>query len=488
MNRAFPDIALPSRGAKPRDAGFTMVLDKNLGLSGLQDLLESGAAFIDLVKLGWGTSAVQDEHFIQRKCAMLRQFDVMVCPGGTLTELAWLQGQTAAYLRRAAALGFTCIEVSDGTVPMPEQAKLDLIRQALDAGFRVLSEVGSKLSEEDKRITLDQRVAHIEAELDAGAWKVILEARESGTQGIFDSAGVAQLDMLQALTARIDPARLVFEAPLRSQQTELILTLGNEVNLGNIAPADVVPLETLRLGLRSDTLRFHHMNYPAIRIGLGASAALAAASRGDVIVIVDALRASSTIVTALANGMSGVRPVTSVDACVGDVTAGERGGHRVSQLQFDNSPRAFADGALRGRELVLTTTNGTECLQAAASNPQAYTLVGALLNATAVAQAALARARSDHRNITIVCAGRNNLMAAEDLVAASEIALAMPGVPVLGDIKPVTCDDFYREFLASDSGRNLSKLGKTEDVIFCAARDRYPVVPHYQDGVVRLHA
>src|SRR5690606_24345085 len=110
-----------------------------------------------------------------------------------------------------------------------------------------------------------------------------------------------------------------FEAPLRSQQTELILTLGSGVNLGNVAPEDVIPLETLRTGLRSDTLRFHHMNYPAIRIGLGAQAALAASRRGDVIVVVDALRASSTIVTALAHGMRGVRPVTSVDACVGDV-------------------------------------------------------------------------------------------------------------------------------------------------------------------------
>lgn len=486
MNRAFPDIALPRRSAKPRSTGLTMVLDKNMGLSRLQDMLDAGAEAIDLVKLGWGTSAIQDEAFVRRKCAMLAQHRIMVCPGGTLTELAWLQGCVDGYLARARDLGFTCIEVSDGTVPMGQAAKLEVIRKALDAGFRVLSEVGSKLSEEDVRISLEERIGQIEAELAAGAWKVILEARESGTQGIFDARGTAQLDMLHALTERIAPDRLVFEAPLRSQQTELILTLGSGVNLGNVAPEDVIPLETLRTGLRSDTLRFHHMNYPAIRIGLGAQAALAASRRGDVIVVVDALRASSTIVTALAHGMRGVRPVTSVDACVGDVTAGERGGRKVEQLDFDNSPLSFMAAELAGRELVLTSTNGTECLNAAASHPTSVTLVGSLLNATAVAQAALARARAASRGITIVCAGRNNEMAAEDLLAASEIALAMPGAPVLGDIKPVACNDYYREFLASDSGRNLSSLGKTEDVIFCAVKDRYPVVPVYRDGIVRL--
>ncbi|MEW6706709.1 MAG: phosphosulfolactate synthase [Pseudomonadota bacterium] len=486
--RAFAGLALPVRSAKPRRTGLTMVLDKNLGLAGLQDLLESGADAIDLVKLGWGTSATQDADFVRRKCALLKAHDVLVCPGGTLTELAWLQGRLQAYLAEARELGFTCIEVSDGTVPMRQEDKLGIIGQALAAGFCVTSEVGSKLSEEDKRITLDERIRQIETELAAGAWKVIIEARESGTQGIFDAKGGTQLDMLQALTERVDPDRLIFEAPQRAQQTDLILSLGNRVNLGNVAPADVIPLETLRLGLRSDTLRHYHMDYPSIRIGLGASAALAASRRGDVVVVVDALRASSTIVTALAHGLSGVKPVTSVDECVGDLTAGERGGKKLDQLQFDNSPLAFVDGTLAGRELVLTTSNGTECLQAAAANDDAVTLVGCLLNAEAVARSALAIAQQRKRNIAIVCAGRNNQMASEDLIAASEIAMAMPGAPVLGEIKPVSCADFYRDFLASDSGRNLSSLGKTADVIFCATKDRYAITPIYQNGRISLHA
>jgi phosphosulfolactate synthase len=256
--RAFGAITLPPRSSKPRAMGLTMVLDKNLGLSALQDLLDSAAGAIDLVKLGWGTSATQDADFVRRKCKLLAAHDVMVCPGGTLCELAWLQGRIGPFLAEAAELGFSCIEVSDGTVTMPRRDKLDLIRRVLDAGLRVTSEVGSKSSEADRRIHLDERVEQIRAELDAGAWKVIIEARESGTQGLFDAGGATRIDLLWQIAERIDVDRLIFEAPHRSQQTDLLLALGNRVNLGNVAPADALGLETLRLGLRSDTLPHFH--------------------------------------------------------------------------------------------------------------------------------------------------------------------------------------------------------------------------------------
>jgi 2-phosphosulfolactate phosphatase len=486
QSRAFSSINLPFRSAKPRGTGLTMVLDKNLGIAGLHDLLDGASHAIDLVKLGWGTSATQNTEFIKKKCALLSSYDVMVCPGGTLTELAWLQGCFPAYLQEARALGFSCIEVSDGTVPIPHADKLVLIQQAINAGFRVTSEVGSKLTEEDKRITLEERILQIQTELNAGAWKVIIEARESGTQGIFDSGGTTRLDFLNQLLDRVDPDDLIFEAPQRNQQKDLLLTIGNRVNLGNVAPIDVVSLETLRLGLRSDTLRHFHMAYPSIRIGLGAGSALAASERGDVIIVVDALRASSTIITALANGMRSIVPVTSVEDCIGDVTAGERGGKKIEQLQFDNSPISFCNNTLVGRELIITSTNGTECLKAAASNSKSITLVGALINASAVARDALKIAQDKKSNITIICAGRNNQMASEDLIAASEIALAMSGTPVIGDINPITCDDYYRDFLASDSGRNLSKLGSTEDVIFCAKKDFYDITPIYKDNKISI--
>jgi phosphosulfolactate synthase (CoM biosynthesis protein A)/phosphosulfolactate phosphohydrolase-like enzyme len=480
---AFAELSLPDRSVRPRDTGMTMVLDKGLGLAALADLLDGAGHAVDLVKLGWGTSATQEADFVSRKCELMASHDIKVCPGGTLTELAWLQGRMKHFLAEAKALGFTCIEVSDGTVPMPRTEKMRLIEQASDAGFIVTSEVGSKLAEEDKRITLDTRIRQIREELDAGAWKVILEARESGTQGLFDCRGAMQLDMLQSLRDELDVDRLIFEAPLRSQQTDLVLSLGNRVNLGNIAPTDVTALETLRLGLRSDTLRHHHMNYPSIRIGLGPGAALAASRRGDVIVVIDALRASSTIVTALAHGLRSVKPVTSIDECVGELTAGERGGKRVAQLDLDNSPLAFLDGNYAGKALVITTSNGTECLQAAAIGG-AITLVGCMLNAESVAQTALAQAKQRGSDIALICAGRNNEMASEDLIAASEIAMAVTGAPVLGEIKPVTCADFYRDFLASDSGQNLSKLGKTADVIFCATKDRYSITPILKNGEI----
>lgn len=256
--RAFAAIDLPPRSTKPRSSGLTMVLDKNLGLAALDDLLGTAAPAVDLVKFGWGTSATQAADLVRRKCALLAAHQVLACPGGTLGELAWQQGRFGPFLAEARSLGFSCIEVSDGTVDMPHGEKLALIRRALDAGFHVTSEVGSKNTETDRAMGPDERIAQIQAELACGAWKVIIEARESGTHGIFDAQGATRHDLFDQITEHVDADRLIFEAPQRAQQTELLLSLGNRVNLGNIAPADVVGLETLRLGLRSDTMRHFH--------------------------------------------------------------------------------------------------------------------------------------------------------------------------------------------------------------------------------------
>jgi phosphosulfolactate phosphohydrolase-like enzyme len=180
--------------------------------------------------------------------------------------------------------------------------------------------------------------------------------------------------------------------------------------------------------------------------------------------------------------MSSVRPVATVDECVGEVTAGERGGRKVPHLDFDNSPLAFAGGEQRGRKLCLTTTNGTECLLSAAQNDQAVVLAGALLNATAAAKAALTLAQRRTSNITIVVAGRNNQLAVEDQIAATQIALAIPGAEVRGSVPMLTANDFLIDFLNSDSGRNLSSLGRVQDVIFCAQRDAFTVVPVLHGG------
>lgn len=482
MNNAFSFLDQPRRCPKPRDQGVTMVLDKNLSTARLSELIEAGGSWFDLVKLGWGTSACFDRNIISEKCRLLRKAGIDICPGGTLFELSFLQGKFKEMLAEARDLGFNCIEISNGNVPISSREKLACIREATRGGFKVTSEVGSKIVEEDHQISVRQRVEDVRAELDAGAWKVIMEARESGTLGIFGNDGSLDRGMLDGLLGQLDPSKLIFEAPRKEQQAALISLLGQDVNLGNIAPEDVIPLETLRRGLRSDTLRHFHMHVPNVFIELGPSGAKEASDRGDVIIVVDALRATSTIVAALAGGMAAVRPVATVDECVGEVTAGERGGHKVPHLDFDNSPVAFINGEHRGKKLCLTTTNGSECLLSAAQNDQALVLAGALLNATAVAKAALTLAQRRTCNITIIVAGRNNQIAIEDQIAATQIALGIPGAEVRGSVPMLTTDDFLIDFLNSDSGRNLSSLGRVQDVIFCAQKDMSSIVPMLRDG------
>jgi len=482
MKNAFSFLDLPQRPAKPRNLGVTMVLDKNLSPARLSELIGTGGSWFDLVKLGWGTSACFDRAIISEKCRLLRDARIDICPGGTLFELSFLQGKFAEMLAEARELGFNCIEVSNGNVPISSREKLACIREAAQQGFKVVSEVGSKILEEDHQLSVKQRIQDVRAELDAGSWKVIMEARESGTLGIFGHDGALDRTMLDGLLDKLDFKNLIFEAPRKEQQAALIALLGADVNLGNIAPEDVIPLETLRRGLRSDTLRHFHMHIPPVFIELGPSGARAASDRGDVIIVVDALRATSTIVAALAGGMTSVRPVATVDECIGEVTAGERGGHKVPHLDFDNSPLAFVNGEQRGKKLCLTTTNGAECLLSAAQNDQAVVLAGALLNATAVARAALTLAQRRTCNITIVVAGRNNQIATEDQITATQIALAIPGAEVRGSVPMLTADDLLIDFLNSDSGRNLSSLGSVQDVIFSAKKDAFNTVPILRDG------
>jgi len=257
---AFSCIQLPSRDIKPRKNGLTMVIDKNLSPAKLEDLLEQCGNSIDLMKLGWGTSVVQDEKNIRSKLDTLRKHSILAMPGGTLTELAWHQGVIDNYFTEAAKLGFSCIEVSDGTVNMPHQEKCKLIQKAKCHNFEVVSEVGSKDSAKDLEMPIAQRIEQIELELAAGSFKVIIEARESGTVGIFGKDKNTREDLLASLVSAIDVNNLIFEAPHSSQQASLIMEFGNNVNLGNIPPEEIVSLETYRLGLRSDTLLHFHLN------------------------------------------------------------------------------------------------------------------------------------------------------------------------------------------------------------------------------------
>jgi phosphosulfolactate synthase len=243
-------LDLPERSLKPRERGLTHVLDKGLSTAQVDGLMEVAGDAVDIVKLGWGTALVTGN--LEAKLARYRAHDVPVCLGGTLTEIALRDGRLDGLIAWCRELGIGHVEVSDGTIALEPERKREIVAR-LSREFVVFSEVGSK---DDQQIMAPYRwVEEIEAELAAGAWKVIAEARESGTAGIFRPDGEVRMGLIDEIAHAIDPGQLIFEAPQRAQQVWFLRRFGREVNLGNIAPEDVIPLETLRLGLRSDTLK-----------------------------------------------------------------------------------------------------------------------------------------------------------------------------------------------------------------------------------------
>ena len=231
-----------------RDGGLTHVLDKGLGPRAWEDLLATAGDYIDIVKLGWGTAFVT--RGLERKLEVLRDKPVVI--GGTFFEVVYARERLDEYKRWLAGLGLTHVEISDGTVEIPRERKLELIEE-FARDFTVLSEVGSKDS--DVVYAPYEWVEWIKEEKDAGAWKVITEAREGGTAGIFRPSGEMRTGLVDEIAHSIDFHDLVREAPTKSSQAWFIKHFGPEVNLGNIPPEEVIPLETLRLGLRGDTLK-----------------------------------------------------------------------------------------------------------------------------------------------------------------------------------------------------------------------------------------
>ena len=231
-----------------RDGGLTHVLDKGLGPRGWEDVLETSGDFISIVKLGWGTAYVTKN--LERKLEVLKEKPVVI--GGTFFEVVYVRGKFDEYKQWLTGLGLTHVEISDGTVEIPRERKLELIAD-FARDFTVLSEVGSKDAE--AVFAPYQWVEWIKAELEAGAWKVITEAREGGTAGIFDSSGGMRTDLISEIANVVGPANIVFEAPTKAAQAWFVKQFGPSVNLGNIPPDEVIPLETLRLGLRGDTLK-----------------------------------------------------------------------------------------------------------------------------------------------------------------------------------------------------------------------------------------
>jgi phosphosulfolactate synthase len=243
-------IDLPARSRKPRERGLTHVLDRGMSLAQVDGLMEVAGDAVDIVKLGWGTALVTQN--LEAKLARYRAHDVPVVLGGTLTELAIRDGRVEELVAWLRELGIGHIEISDGTIALAPERKRELIRRLVGEGLVVMSEVGSK---DDTAIMAPYVwVEQIEAELEAGAWKVIAEARETGTAGIFRRDGEVRTGLIDEIAHAVDFDRLVFEAPRKDQQVWFLRRFGAECSLGNIAPEDVLSLETLRLGLRSDTV------------------------------------------------------------------------------------------------------------------------------------------------------------------------------------------------------------------------------------------
>ena len=245
----MPDLLdLPERSTKPRDLGITHVLDRGMSLVEVDGLMEVAGDSVDLVKLGWGTALATGN--LERKLERLRDHGIAVVLGGTLTELAIAQDRLERLIGWLHELGLTHVEISDGTITLEHDRKLELIER-LATEFTVLSEVGSK---DDTKIMAPYRwVEQIQEELAAGAWKVIAEARESGTVGLYRHDGEPRMGLIDEIVHTVDAGKILFEAPRKAQQVWVVRRFGANVHMGNIAPADVLSLETIRLGLRFDT-------------------------------------------------------------------------------------------------------------------------------------------------------------------------------------------------------------------------------------------
>lgn len=239
---------LPERSTKPRETGFTMVIDKGLSLREIEDFLSVGGDYVDIVKFGWGTSFVTP--ILKDKIKLYKEAGVPTYFGGTLFEAFIVRNQFEDYLKVLDKYNMEYAEVSDGSIELDHDLKCDFIRK-LSERVTVLSEVGSKDAE--KIIPPYKWIAQMQAELDAGSWKVIGEARESGTVGLFRASGEVRSGLVEEILTKIPFEKIIWEAPQKAQQVWFIKLLGANVNVGNISPGEVIPLETIRLGLRGDT-------------------------------------------------------------------------------------------------------------------------------------------------------------------------------------------------------------------------------------------
>lgn len=242
-------LSLPPRSSKPKTAGFTHVLDKGMHLDDLIGFIDCSGHLIDFWKFGWGTGYI--DPLIKKKTEALSGNGIRACLGGTLLEVAWSQGKEDDYLAWAGEIGMPCVEVSNGALDLPVAEKRRLIAKAAE-NFLVLAEVGSK--DPSVPVSPAQWAEQATGDIAAGASWVLGEGRESGSVGLYTPEGGVREEVVECMVAAAGAGALIFEAPRRSQQGWFVRRFGPDVNLGNVVPAEVLGLETMRLGLRADTI------------------------------------------------------------------------------------------------------------------------------------------------------------------------------------------------------------------------------------------
>jgi len=246
MNNVLP--FLPERTSKPRNSGLTMVMDKGLSIREAEDFISVGAEYVDFVKLGFGTSVITPGF--EKKINIYKEAGLIPYFGGTLFEAFIIRNMFNEYIDFLEKNKVEYVEVSDGSYDIEHHRKLEYISRLAER-FTVISEVGSKKA--DVIYSPEEWVFMMKSELTAGSIKVIAEARESGTTGIYNEDGSINKKIISAISEHVKLENVLWEAPLKSQQAWFIKHFGANVNLGNIAPTEIIPLESLRLGLRGDT-------------------------------------------------------------------------------------------------------------------------------------------------------------------------------------------------------------------------------------------
>lgn len=254
MNFSLSQI--PPRTQKSRKHGITMIMDKGLSVGEAENLVSVGAPHIDIIKLGFGTAFVTPN--LRQKIEVYQKAGIAVYFGGTLFEAFLIRNEFEGYIKIMRDFGIEHVEVSDGSINIPHAEKCGYIEKLTKFGT-VLSEVGSK--DATHIIPPYKWIELMRSELEAGSTYVIAEAREAGTVGIYRGSGEVRQGLVQEILTQIPAEKIIWEAPQKDQQLYFLELIGCNVNLGNIAPTEIIPLEAMRIGLRGDTFNLY-LNKP----------------------------------------------------------------------------------------------------------------------------------------------------------------------------------------------------------------------------------